>query len=150
MNEAFKEIDDWMSYRNREWANRLRQQLCALVVQQPGDEEEQIQEAKQSLLEEIVRMLTPVYPTLDPKKIENLIQRASKLNLAVKGQEIKIERLVWEEGVTVFDPQTMKATAKGKPSGIVFLAITPTFIARDELDSDHGFIVPGKVFCIEE
>lgn len=150
INDAFKQVDEWMTHRNREWSNRLRQQLCALVVQQPGDEEDQMQQAKQTLLEQIVEVLTPVYPSLDPKKIENLIQRASKLNLAVKGQEIKIERLVVEEGTTQFNAETMKATAKGKPNGIVFLAITPTFIARDELDNEHGFVVPGKVFCIDQ
>lgn len=152
INVPFKEIDDWMATRNKEWAHRLRQQVCALVVQQPGDEEPHIQEAKNQLLNDIVSVLGPVYPSLqqDPKKIENLIQRASKLNLAVKGQEIKIERLPVEEGVTKFDPEIMKATAKGKPNGIVFLSITPTFVARDEIDNEHGFTVPGKVFCIED
>lgn len=152
INDAFQELDDWMASRNKEWSNRLRQQVCALVVQQPGDEEEQMQKAKDQLLQDIVSVLGSVYPALkqDPKKIENLIQRASKLNLAVKGQEIKIERLPIEEGVTHFDGETMKATAKGKPNGIVFLAITPTFVAKDELDNEHGFIVPGKVFCVEQ
>lgn len=152
INDAFQELDDWMTTRNKEWSNRLRQQVCALVVQQPGDEEEQINIAKNKLLEQIVSVLAPVYPPLknDPKKIENLIQRAAKLNLAVKGQEIKIERLAIEEGVTRFDSETMKATAKGKPNGLVFLAITPPFVARDELDNEHGFTVPGKVFCVED
>lgn len=152
INDAFQELDDWMASRNKEWSHRLRQQVCALVIQQPADEETQIQAAKDQLLQDIVSVLGSVYPALkqDPKKIENLIQRASKLNLAVKGQEIKIERLPIEEGVTHFNGETMKATAKGKPNGIVFLAITPTFVARDELDNEHGFTVPGKVFCVEQ
>ncbi|GAA5808533.1 hypothetical protein MFLAVUS_001924 [Mucor flavus] len=151
VNESYKEIDDWMSTRNKEWSNRLRQQVCSLVVQQPGDEEARIQHAKDRLLAEIVSVLESVYPPLkhDPKKIENLIQRTLKLNLAVKGQEIKIERMPVDEGKSLFDPTTMKATAKGKPNGIVFLSITPTFVARDELDNEHGFTVPGKVFCVE-
>ncbi|GAA5798596.1 hypothetical protein HPULCUR_004001 [Helicostylum pulchrum] len=151
INDSYKEIDDWMSTRNKEWSNRLRQQVCSLVVQQPGDEEARIQLAKDQLLAEIVSVLESVYPPLkhDPKKIENLIQRTLKLNLAVKGQEIKIERLSVDEGKSLFDPTTMKATAKGKPNGIVFLSITPTFVARDELDNEHGFTVPGKVFCVE-
>ncbi|KAI8642409.1 hypothetical protein BD408DRAFT_443456 [Parasitella parasitica] len=160
INDAFQELDDWMASRNKEWSNRVRQQVCALVIQQPADEEKQIEEAKDQLLQKIASVLGPVYPVLkqDPetperkqvvKKIENLIERASKLNLAVKGQEIKIERLPIEEGITHFDARTMKATAKGKPTGIVFLAITPTFVARDELDNEHGFTVPGKVFCVE-
>ena len=151
INDAFQELDGWMATRNKEWSNRLRQQVCALVVQQSGDEEEHIDNAKNKLLEEIISVLGPVYPPLknDPKKIENLIQRAAKLNLAVKGQEIKIERLPIEEGSTLFDSETMKATAKGKPNGLVFLAITPPFVARDEIDNEHGFTVPGKVFCVE-
>ncbi|KAI7898677.1 uncharacterized protein BX663DRAFT_523699 [Cokeromyces recurvatus] len=152
INDAFQELDGWMTSRNKEWANRLRQQVCALIVQQPGDEEDQIQAAKSELLNEILSNLGPVYPTLqqDSRKIENLIQRCSKLNLAVKGQEIKIKRLTIEEGVTQFDPKTMKATAKGKPNGIVLLSITPTFVASDEFDNEHGFVIPGKVFCINE
>lgn len=152
INDAFEQLDGWMSTRNKEWANRLRQQICALVVQKPGDEEDQIQKAKDALLHNIVSVLESVYPPLksDPKKIENLIQRASKLNLAIKGQEVKIECMPIEEGVTLFDSDTMKFTAKGKSDGIVFLTITPPFIARDELDAEHGFTVLGKVFCIED
>ncbi|KAG1473753.1 hypothetical protein G6F56_000772 [Rhizopus delemar] len=153
INDSFREIEDWMSERNSEWSDRLRQQVCALVVQQPGpDEEEWITKAKDELLVRIVEDLSTTYPLLkqDAKKIENLITRSLKLNLATKGQEIKIQRLSIVEGVTQFDSLTMKATAKGKPNGIVGLAITPIFIARDELDCEHGFTIPGKVFCIEQ
>ncbi|KAG0747447.1 hypothetical protein G6F57_000580 [Rhizopus arrhizus] len=153
INDAFRELHDWMSSRNKEWSNRLRQQVCALVVQQPGsDEEEKITKAKEVLLAKVVDDLADVYPSLkqDSKKIENLITRSLKLNLAVKGQEIKIERLSIVEGVTQFDAATMKATAKGKANGIVGLAITPPFVAKDEIDDEHGFTVQGKVFCIEQ
>ncbi|CEG74245.1 hypothetical protein RMATCC62417_09484 [Rhizopus microsporus] len=152
INDAFQELHDWMETRNKEWSNRLRQQVCALVIQQPGaEEEERIQKAKQELLERIINDLGDVYTSLrqDPKKIENLITRSLKLNLAVKGQEIKIERLPIIEGETQFDPASMKATAKGKSDGVVGLMITPPFVARDEIDNEHGFTVPGKVFCIE-
>ncbi|KAI9264744.1 hypothetical protein BY458DRAFT_513842 [Sporodiniella umbellata] len=153
VNGPFQELHEWLSDRNKEWSNRLRQQVCALVIQQPGsEEEEKIEQAKQELLQKVVNDLGIVYPSLkqDPKKIENLIMRSLKLNLAVKGQEIKIERLLIEEGVTQFDAGTMKATAKGKSAGTVGLVITPPFVARDELDNEHGFTVPGKVFCIQE
>ncbi|CEG80263.1 hypothetical protein RMATCC62417_14625 [Rhizopus microsporus] len=152
INDAFQKLHDWMETRNKEWSNRLRQQVCALVIQQPGaEEEERIQKAKQELLERIITDLGDVYPSLrqDPKKIENLITRSLKLNLAVKGQEIKIERLPIIEDETQFDPASMKATAKGKSDGVVGLMITPPFVARDEIDNEHGFTVPGKVFCIE-
>ncbi|KAI8885395.1 hypothetical protein K501DRAFT_180034 [Backusella circina FSU 941] len=154
INQPFQEIDEWMSSRNKEWANRMRQQVCSLVVQQPGDEEEHIQQEKNNLLEQIILDLADVYPCLKTdtnqrKKIENLIQRASKLNLAIKGQDIRIERLAIEEGVDCYDDQTMKTTVKGKPDGIVFLAITPPFVAQDDLDKEHGFIVSGKVYCVD-
>ncbi|CAO3694224.1 unnamed protein product [Rhizopus stolonifer] len=153
INDAFREMEDWMSERNSEWSDRLRQQVCALVVQQPGpDEEKRIIKARDELLARIVEDLSKTYPLLkqDAKKIENLITRSLKLNLAAKGQEIKIQRLPIIEGTTQFDTLTMKATAKGRPNGIVGLVITPTFIARDELDHEHGFTIPGKVFCIEQ
>ncbi|KAI8074320.1 uncharacterized protein B0P05DRAFT_548097, partial [Gilbertella persicaria] len=71
INNDFEAVNDWMASRNKEWSNRLRQQVCALVIQQPGDEEARITEAKNQLLQEIVETLGPVYPSLkqDPKKI---------------------------------------------------------------------------------
>jgi hypothetical protein len=154
VNQSFQEVEQWMSNRNKEWTDRMRQQICSLVVQQPGDEEENIQRTKMELLEQIVIDLGDVYPCLktdtnQSKKIENLIQRASKLNLAIKGQQVRIERLDIKEGVDTYDGQTMKTTVKGKPDGIVFLAITPPFVAQDDLDKEHGFIVSGKVYCID-
>ncbi|KAI8880492.1 hypothetical protein K501DRAFT_286869 [Backusella circina FSU 941] len=153
INDAFKEVQEWMSDRNDEWTTRLRQQICSLVIQKPGDEETNIEEAKDRLLEHIINDLHVIYPSLKEdanqrKKIENLITRASKLSLAMKGQDIKIKRLAIKEGVDFYDSTTMKTTAKGKPNGLVFLQITPPFVAQDEIDSDHGFVVPGKVFCI--
>jgi hypothetical protein len=153
INDAFKDVQDWMADRNDEWTTRLRQQICSLVIQKPGDEETNIEEAKDKLLEHIINDLHVAYPSLKEdanqrKKIENLITRASKLSLAMKGQDIKIKRLAIKEGADFYDTTTMKTTAKGKPNGLVFLQITPPFIAQDEIDSEHGFVVPGKVFCI--
>lgn len=153
VNDPFQELHGWLFSRNKEWSNRLRQQVCALVIQQPGSEEEsRILQAKQELIKKMIDDLGNVYPSLkqDSKKIENLVTRSLKLNLAVKGQEIKIERPSITEGVTRFDASMMKVTAKGKANGIVGLVITPPFIARDEIDNEHGFTVPGKVFCIEK
>lgn len=154
VNEAFRQVEAWMAQRNAEWAARFRQQMSALVAKQPGDdEEENIEQAKQTLTQRVMEQLLRIYPKIQGdanagRKVTNVIQRATRLSLAIKGQELPVRTLEIEEGATEFDPSTMKPASKGKPEGLVLLVITPAFTANDPTDPEHGFLVPAKVFCV--
>ncbi|KAI8384536.1 uncharacterized protein BYT42DRAFT_592742 [Radiomyces spectabilis] len=155
VNESFADLDAWISKRNESWATRLRQQLSSLIVKQPNEEEALIEKAKEEVVQRIIDDLGYIYPkikteTHDRKRITNIVNRAATLNMAIKGLEIRIQILNVEEGDTHFDSHLMKASAKGKPEGVVFLMITPAFVAKDENDPEHGFLIPSTVFCVEK
>ncbi|KAI9497444.1 hypothetical protein BDB00DRAFT_734364, partial [Zychaea mexicana] len=153
INDAYQQVEAWFAQRNPEWATRLRQQASALVAKQPDDEESMIEEAKQQIVQSILEMLGRVCPKVkddanQEKKVANIINRAAKLNLAIKGQELPVDVLPIEEGVASFDSDCMKPASKGKAEGTVLLVIAPAFTANDPSDAEHGFVVPAKVLCV--
>lgn len=152
VNETFQNLSDWMEPRNPEWAGRLRQQVSALVVKQPGIEQDKIDNAIKQVVTEILDDLSNIYPRVkdgeaQKKKVENIVAKAAKLNLAMKGQDIKVFCAPIEEGVAAFDERLMKPVSRSEPNGTVIFVISPPFVAVDPKDEDHGFIIHAKVFC---
>ncbi|KAI8097626.1 uncharacterized protein BX664DRAFT_326857 [Halteromyces radiatus] len=160
VNEAYKQVRDWMRRYNEEWAQRFRQQMSALLANQAQQHDERlsIEEASEQLVDRLIEQLGQIYPELlnhgdytknQRKKIDSIVTRTSRLNLAMKGQDIEIKhQMIQEGGQTTFDPTIMKADGKGKPDGDVLFVISPPFLALDPTDSEHGFIIPGKVYCV--
>ncbi|CAO3629698.1 unnamed protein product [Cunninghamella blakesleeana] len=163
INDAYQQIEKWLILRHQGWATRFRQQINALIVKQPKEEEQAIKSAQYELVNTILETLLPIYPSIteniDPtkKKLITLIERVCKLSTAIKGQEITIFPLMTiKEGTTLFDPQLMKPASRGKSEGVVQLVISPPFITNHIIDhkdgkeneEDYGFIVQGKVYCI--
>ncbi|CAO3647502.1 unnamed protein product [Cunninghamella blakesleeana] len=158
-NEAYDKVYNWMNTYNLEWANRFRQQMSALVVNQAyHDEYETVEMAKEKLVDDILEQLSYIYPTINQnedyrnsqqKKISNVVTRAARLNLAMKGQEIPVRYKTIDQGCKIpFDSTFMKPVSKSKPDGYVLFVISPPFIAIDPKDDEHGFVIPGKVYCV--
>ncbi|CDH56201.1 hypothetical protein RO3G_08589 [Lichtheimia corymbifera JMRC:FSU:9682] len=157
INHTFKEICTWIEERNTDWANRLRQQVSALVVRHPGAEEQaRMEQSLDTLVDLILDHLTPIYPRIRDtashrKKIENIVARAARLNLAMKGQDINVFcGSIQEEKDTRFDSSIMKPTSRGDQDGHVLFVISFPFIAVDPKDPDNGFVIPAKVFCVAD
>ncbi|KAI9266903.1 hypothetical protein BDA99DRAFT_421081, partial [Phascolomyces articulosus] len=150
INGAFQQVEKWFAQRNPEWATRFRQQASALVAKQPDEEESNIEQAKQEIVKSIMDTIGTLCPKAKDdanaeKKVLTLINRAAKLNLAMKGQELLVETKPIKEGEDTFDAQSMKTANKGNEDGTVFLVITPAFAANDPSDTEHGFLVSAKV-----
>ena len=153
INETFKHLSTWIDERNTDWANRLRQQVSALVVRQAGEQEQaSINQSLDALVDRLLDELCHLYPRVKDgpqqrKKLEAICVRAAKLNLAMKGQDIRVFCGAIEEGVALFDSTTMKPVNKCEPEGTVIFVISPPFIALDPKDEEHGFVIPAKVYC---
>ncbi|KAI9278556.1 hypothetical protein BDA99DRAFT_492496 [Phascolomyces articulosus] len=153
VNETFKQLNTWIDERNTDWASRLRQQVSALVVRQAGEKEQAaIDQSLHSLVDRLLDELCHIYPRVKDgpqqrKKLEAICARAAKLNLAMKGQDIRVFCGSIEEGVALFDSTTMKPMTKCEPEGTVVFVVSPPFIALDPKDEDHGFVIPAKVYC---
>ncbi|KAI9323840.1 hypothetical protein BX666DRAFT_1846776 [Dichotomocladium elegans] len=156
INDTFKQVSEWIGERNHDWAKRLQQQVSALVVRQPGDDEQaNMARSLNDIVDHILDQLICIYPRVretpnQQKKIETLVARAAKLNLAMKGQEFSVYCESIEEGITCFNESTMKPVSRSDPAGRVLFVISPPFIAVDPKDGDHGFVIPGKVYCVSD
>ncbi|CAO3594189.1 unnamed protein product [Absidia cylindrospora] len=160
VNQAYNQVSHWMRRYNEDWAQRFRQQMSAILANQAQqhDERDGIELACKDLVDNILQQLGHIYPELQKqgdymnnqrKKIDNIVTRTARLNLAIKGQDIEIKHQpIQEGGQAEFDSTIMKADGKGKPDGQVLLVISPPFLAVDPNDSEHGFIIPGKVYCV--
>ncbi|ORZ24179.1 hypothetical protein BCR42DRAFT_365382 [Absidia repens] len=160
VNQAYDQVSHWMRRYNEDWAQRFRQQMSAILANQAQqhDERDGIELACKDLVDNILQQLGHIYPELQKqgdymnnqrKKIDNIVTRTARLNLAIKGQDIEIKHQhIQEGGQAEFDSTIMKADGKGKPDGQVLLVISPPFLAVDPNDSEHGFIIPGKVYCV--
>ncbi|ORY93439.1 hypothetical protein BCR43DRAFT_496935 [Syncephalastrum racemosum] len=153
INDAYQQIEAWIRQRNGDWATRLRQQISSLVVKQPDDSQPALEAAQAELVDRIYDQIAHICPSINAeaqrKKLANIVNRAAKLNLAIKGQELPVQ-IVDDiiEGETVFDESRMKAAGKGKSEGTVLLVITPSLSATDPADAEHGFLVSAKVLCV--
>ncbi|RUS12869.1 hypothetical protein BC937DRAFT_86837 [Endogone sp. FLAS-F59071] len=163
VNKAYAEVKRWMDERNPQWSLRLRQQLCSLVAN-PKDIETQeaIQVEKSRIVELIYCHLVTSYPFIREKdkadaastasgrekgyyaKVEEIVDKAVYLSLAIRGQDVEIMTIHVREGDESFDPERMTLEQKSKASGVVKFCICPPFQGGD---GEHGFLEKGKVFC---
>ncbi|KAI8975315.1 hypothetical protein BDF20DRAFT_877948 [Mycotypha africana] len=75
-------------------------------------------------------------------KICDIVDKAMKLTLAIRGQEVEIKIIPIEEGSKQpFEEDTM-TEVKGRTQGLVRFCICPTFMGGDR---EHGFLEKGKV-----
>ncbi|RUO97195.1 hypothetical protein BC936DRAFT_140832 [Jimgerdemannia flammicorona] len=163
VNSAYADVKQWMDARNPQWSLRLRQQLCSLVAN-PKDAEiqESVQTEKARIVSLIYGHLVTAYPFIREKdkadaaaivggkekgyyaKVEEIVDKAVYLSLAIRGQDVEIMTIHVREGDEQFDPDRMTLEQKSKPGGVVRFCICPPFQGGD---GEHGFLEKGKVFC---
>lgn len=146
LNKSFGEIHHWVEKRNTSWATRLKQQIASFVVKQSNEENDQIETAKEDIINHVLTLLSQVYDETEKmkRKVTSIVNLATKLNLAVKCQENEVViDLIEEGGVTIFDENAM-VSIENNTGDSLLLVITPHIVAL----GDHGFNIPAKVYCV--
>ncbi|KAG0174181.1 hypothetical protein DFQ28_004651 [Apophysomyces sp. BC1034] len=156
INDAFSSLSRWLVEHESKFSVRLRQQMAAIVAKSAKDSELQLaaQAEKRRIVDKIYNDVAEIYhpfilendAVVDEEKrysskIADIVDKAMKLAVAMRGQEVDISMLDIEEGKEKFDEETM-VDVKGKTTGIVRLCICPAFVGRD---GEHGFVEKGKV-----
>ncbi|KAF7732520.1 hypothetical protein EC973_003267 [Apophysomyces ossiformis] len=156
INDAYSSLSRWLVEHESKFSVRLRQQMAAIVAKSAKDSElhTTAQAEKRRIVEKIYNDLAEIYhpfilendAAVDEEKrysskITDIVDKAMKLAIAMRGQEVDISMLDIEEGKQPFDEETM-ADVKGKTTGIVRFCICPAFVGRD---GEHGFVEKGKV-----
>jgi hypothetical protein len=156
VNDAYSTLNNWLQAHSSQFSVRLRQQMAAVVAKSPRDSDIHgaAQAEKLAIAKKIYDDLADIYhPFLrenDAKvdeektyfhKVSDIVDKALKLTIAIRGQEVDISTVPIEEGKQDFDEQTM-SEVKGKTAGLVRFCICPAFLGGDR---EHGFIEKGKV-----
>ncbi|KAI9318371.1 hypothetical protein BX666DRAFT_2018509 [Dichotomocladium elegans] len=152
INDAYKSVSDWLTAHGSDFAIRLRQQLACIIAKSLKDSS--IQQASQSAKKNVVDLiyddLADIYhpyirendATMSEDKryytkIADIVDKATRLAVAIRGQDVDITTLDIEEGEAPFDDETMVDV-----KGTVRFCISPPFVGGD---GEHGFIEKGKV-----
>lgn len=156
VNDAFSSVSNWLSSHGSPFSVRLRQQLAAIIVKSQKDSElQQAAHAERTrVIDLIYNDLADVYhpfmrdndAQVDEEKryyakVTDIVDKAMKLAIAIRGQEVDITTLDTKEGEQPFDEETM-VDVKGKTAGTVRFCICPPFVGGD---GEHGFLEKGKV-----
>ncbi|KAI9475709.1 MAG: hypothetical protein EXX96DRAFT_574342 [Benjaminiella poitrasii] len=157
VNDAYFALYNWLHQHNSQFLVRLRQQMAAVVAKSKADSEIQLaaQKEKQLIAKRIYDDLADIYhpflrendAVVDEEKryytkICEIVDKALKLSIAIRGQEVEITTVPIEEGSKQsFEEETM-TEVKGRTNGLVRFCICPTFMGGDR---EHGFLEKGKV-----
>ncbi|RCI01062.1 hypothetical protein CU097_015838 [Rhizopus azygosporus] len=156
VNDAYDALHRWLNAHSSQFSVRLRQQMAAVIAKSGKESEIQAaaQKEKQRIATAIYDDLAEIYhPFLrendsnvgDEKsyynKICDIVEKALKLAIAIRGQDVEITTVTIEEGKQPFEEETM-TEVKGRTSGTVRFSICPTFVGGDR---EHGFLEKGKV-----
>ncbi|KAG1461612.1 hypothetical protein G6F56_005689 [Rhizopus delemar] len=147
INAACRTLSHWLQENQSTLC--LRQQVAAIIAKSPKDGEiqKEAEIEKEKIKTAIYQDLADVYhPYLNEdkgchQKLSDIVDRAVKLVVAIRGQDVDISTVSIEEGKQVLDEETM-VEAKGRTSGVVQFCICPTFMGGDK---EHGFLEKAKV-----
>ncbi|KAI8597438.1 hypothetical protein EDD21DRAFT_385445 [Dissophora ornata] len=140
-DENFEDIHGWVYERDTKIADRWRQQLCVMALQDSS-----MQARRKYKVEYVVdllsEMVSRVYSNVDMSvKITELCDKALELAIAMFGFEYVISPIFTPLG-TPFDDETMTMPQKSNPAGTVTLVIFPAFG-----DNSDTFNMKAKVWC---
>ncbi|KAI8087590.1 uncharacterized protein B0P05DRAFT_531550 [Gilbertella persicaria] len=157
VNDAYFALFDWLQQHQSQFSVRLRQQMAAVVAKSRPESEIQQAAAKEKQLvaQKIYDDLAEIYhpflrendAAVDEEKryyakICDIVDKALKLTIAIRGQEVEIKTVTIEENnKQPFEEETM-TEVKGRNQGLVRFCICPTFMGGDR---EHGFLEKGKV-----
>ncbi|KAI8139684.1 hypothetical protein BJV82DRAFT_716323 [Fennellomyces sp. T-0311] len=154
VNDAFTQIAKYMEPHDKEWALRLRQQMCKLAVKSVNgndDAAKPIASAKNELVKRLVTRLSHVYGPdghqILESKIAKVVESASDLSAAMHGHEVPVDPLTLIEGKEKINTE-LATPVNGSTDNAtdIQVVICPPFTASEKLENDI-VLMKGKVIC---
>jgi hypothetical protein len=162
INDAYASVHQWFTHHDAAaFSIRLRQQLALILVNNNNNDTSELYQAvqleKKRIAHVIYNDLADIYSPFirdndaqvaDDKtyyaKVMDILDKAFKLTVAIRGQEVAITTLDVDEGKQALDEETM-VEVRGKTSGVIRFCICPAFVGGD---GEHGFLEKGKVVVV--
>lgn len=163
INDAYASVHQWFADHDAaSFSIRLRQQLALILVNNSNSSDttelyQAVQLEKKRIADMIYNDLADIYSPFirdndaqvkDDKtyyaKVMDILDKAFKLTVAIRGQEVAITTLDLDEGKQALDEETM-VEVRGKTTGTIRFSICPAFVGGD---GEHGFLEKGKVVVV--
>lgn len=161
INDAYAALSQWFTEHDSNFSIRLRQQLALILVKNSKVADSELQQAVQQekkriadlIYNDLADIYTPFLRENDAQvseeksyyaKVTDILDKAFKLAVAIRGQEVDITTLDLDEGKQEIDEETM-VEVRGKSAGVVRFCICPAFVGGD---GEHGFLEKGKVVVV--
>ncbi|KAI9493172.1 hypothetical protein BDB00DRAFT_824677 [Zychaea mexicana] len=155
-NDAFMQIKEYMEPHDRDWALRLRQQMCKLAVKSLNTNEaaaKPIASAKNDVVERLTKKLSHIYSSSEGHqalvaKIAKFVDLACELSAAMHSQENPVDPIQLVEGEDKLnDELVVPQNGSADNATIVRVVVCPPFTASEKQDNDI-VLMKGKVICL--
>ncbi|KAI9277276.1 hypothetical protein BDA99DRAFT_495344 [Phascolomyces articulosus] len=155
-NEAYMQISEYMATHDKDWALRLRQQMCKLAVKSLTSNNDPsakpIATAKKQVVDRIVAKLANIYTTESHEaiisKVGKFVDLACELSVAMHSQDIPVDAAELVEGKDIFkDELVMPQNGSVDNATVIRVVICPPFTANEKQMNDV-VLMKGKVICL--
>lgn len=143
ISKPYTQLQMWFDRYETSFCTRLRQEMAKVVVSgnvPNSDIQEDIQKLNKAMYKSLYTSLLKAYPFIEQHDlaekdttkqystmIRAMVEKASQIGYAMRGQETEIAASAVEEGRETFKPETM-VDEDGQTSGIVHFCVCPPFI----------------------
>lgn len=143
ISKPYTQLQMWFDRYETSFCTRLRQEMAKVVVSgnvPNSDIQEDIQKLNKAMYKSLYTSLLKSYPFIEQhdlaekdtskqysSMIRAMVEQASQIGYAMRGQETEIAASAVEEGRESFKPETM-VDEDGQTSGIVQFCVCPPFI----------------------
>ncbi|KAL7311882.1 hypothetical protein PS15m_009593 [Mucor circinelloides] len=140
ISQPYTQLQMWFERYEPSFCTRLRQEMAKVVVSgnvPDSDIEQEIQKLNKRMYNSLYSSLLKAYPFIEQHDMQEkdtskqysvmlraMVDQASAIGYAMRGQEVEIAAAAVGEGSEPFDPKTM-VDEDGQTSGIVSLCISP-------------------------
>ena len=160
ISQPYTQLQMWFDRYEPSFCTRLRQEMAKVVVtgNVPGsDIQQEIQKLNKRMYNSLYSSLLKAYPFIeqhdlqekDPNNqysvmLRTMVDHASGIGYAMRGQEVEIAAAAVGEGSEPFDPKTM-IDEDGQTSGIIQLCVCPPIMAYHNNHVD--ILEKARVLC---
>ena len=154
-NEAYLQISEYMATHDKDWALRLRQQMCKLAVKSMATNDaaaKPIAAAKEDVVDRIISKLDKIYSAegheVLKSKIMKFVDTACELSAAMHSQEIPVDPAELTEGEDKIQDDLVTAQNGSIDNAtMIRVVVCPPFTASEK-ETNDVVLMKGKVICM--
>ncbi|KAK4519182.1 glycerol-3-phosphate dehydrogenase [Mucor velutinosus] len=160
ISQPYTQLQMWFDRYEPSFCTRLRQEIAKVVVSgnvPDSDIQQEIQKLNKRMYNSLYSSLLKAYPFIEQHDLQEkdaskqysvmlraMVDQASAIGYAMRGQEVEIAAAAVGEGSEPFDPKTM-VDEDGQTSGIISLCISPPIMVYS---NQVDVLEKARVLCL--